>query len=360
MTGELTPSMREFLRRFSFPIVLFIGVLVLGSLGYYLLWRPFDATWLDAIYMTFITVTTVGYNEIYPLNGWGRVLTIIVAITGIASLFYLFTAVMEFLVARQLRDPYGRQEMQKRIDTLSDHVILAGFGRMGQRVAEELREEKAPFVIVDKNAELEPNMAELDYLLILGDAEEDEVLNRAGITRAKSLIAATGTDAENAFIVMSARALNPELLIVARADEDAAMRKLQKAGADRTLNPYAIAGQRLVNMVIRPAAIDSVNSTTRTELDIETFSIPATSPFIDQSLEMLSLRDRAGVNVIAVLRDNASITNPALDLVLRTGDHLITLGTQEAFAKLKDLASEALTEAPLGDERYKLEGMHSK
>lgn len=139
---------KGFVKRLSVPLSLLLFVLVFGSGGYYLLWRSYDATLLDAIYMTFITVTTVGYSEIHPLSSLGRVFTILIAITGIASLFYMFSAVMESLVARQLRDPYGRRKVQRTISALSDHIILAGFGRMGQRVAEELRHEATPFVVV--------------------------------------------------------------------------------------------------------------------------------------------------------------------------------------------------------------------
>ena len=337
-----------FVRRLSLPLSLLAFVIVFGSLGYYLLWRDYDGTVLDAVYMTFITVTTVGYSEIHPLDSLGRVFTILIAMTGIASLFYMFSAVMESLVARQLRDPYGRRKMQHTIDALHNHVILAGFGRMGHRVAEELHDEGTPFVVIDNRADSETFAAEHGYLLVMGEAEEDEILDKAGVRRARALIAATGSDAANAFIVMSARALNSKLMIVARADEDAAIRKLQKAGADQTLNPYAIAGHRLVNMVLRPAAIDFISRTLRSrgsELGIEDFSVPPTSPFINKSLKELELRRLAGVNVIAVIRDELSIPNPTPDFSVEAGDHLIILGTSEQFKTLLRLAHEALTEA---------------
>lgn len=166
--------------------------------------------------------------------------------------------------------------------------------------------------------------------------------------QAWALIVATGSEAANAFIVMSARALNPELFIVARADEDAAIRKLQKAGADQILNPYAITGHRLVNMVLRPAALDFVSRTLRSrgsELGIEDFSVPATSPFINKSLKDLALRNRSGVNIVAVIRDGTSITNPSPEFSIEPGDHLIMLGTPTQFKTLLELANEALTEA---------------
>ncbi|MGL4609969.1 MAG: ion channel [Trueperaceae bacterium] len=142
-------DIRAFIKRFGIPIVIFSFVIVAGSVGVYLLWRPYNGTWLDAIYMTFITVTTIGFREVHPIEGVGRVLTVTVALTGIGSLFYLFTAVMEFFVAQQLRDPYGRKAMQKQIDTSRNHTIVAGFGRMGKRICEELQGQRSPFVIID-------------------------------------------------------------------------------------------------------------------------------------------------------------------------------------------------------------------
>lgn len=287
--------------------------------------------------MTFITVTTVGYSEIHPVNELGRVITVLIALTGIGSLFYLFSAVMEFLVVKQLSDPYGRRKMQKTVEHLSQHVILAGFGRMGQRIAEELKHEGSAFVIIDKDQRSQELCNEHGYLLVVGDAEEDDILEQAGIKRARALIAAIGNDAVNAFIVMSARSLNPDLYIVAKADEDAAMRKLQKAGANRTINPYAIAGQRLVNMVFHPAAIDFMSKSLRdpkNKLHIKEFHVPATSRLVNKSLKELALRSQLGINVIAIIRDNESITNPSAELMIEAEDHLIILANQNQLDNL--------------------------
>jgi voltage-gated potassium channel len=273
-------TIRLILRRFSLPLTLFVGVIVLASVGYYLLWRPYEASWLDAIYMTIITVTTVGYAEVHPLDTSGRILTIVISIMGIGSFFYLFSAIMEMLVITQVRDPYGRKKMQSAINQLSQHIIVAGFGRLGQRIADELKAAGSAFVVIDERSDSEALLRELGYLYVIGDAEEDDILERSGVKQAKALIAATGDDAANAFIVMSARGLNAKLLIVARADEDAAMRKMRKAGADQVINAYAIAGQRLVNMVLKPVALDFISRTLRSSdsgIGILEFAVPATS-----------------------------------------------------------------------------------
>lgn len=338
--------MPPLLKRVRLPLALCIGVSLFGSVAYYLLWRPYGASWLDAIYMTVITITTVGYAEVYPLDAAGRLLTIAISLGGIGSFFYLFSAIMEAFVGTQLRDPYGRSRMQHEIMNLRDHVIVAGFGRLGRRVAEELQAADHPFVVIDVARALEPELAELGYRYVIGDAEEDELLARANIQAAKALIAATGSDAANAFIAMSARGLNSQLLIIARADDDAAMRKLRRAGADQVINAYAIAGQRLVNMIVKPIALDFVSRTLRSSggIGILEFAVPATSPFVNQSLRQLALRARCGVTVVAVIRDQQTLVNPEADLVLEAGDHLIILGSQAQLTKLKELASGALTE----------------
>lgn len=344
-------SFESFLQQISVPVALFLLVLVFGSLGYYTLWQPENGTWLDAIYMTFITVTTVGYNEIHPLNSAGRILTIFVSITGIASLFYLFTAVMEFLVTRRLSDPFGRRRMQKKIEQLKDHTILVGYGKIGQHIAEELTLEHSPFVVIDSDSSAEQLCLDEGYLVVRGDAEEDDVLEQAGVKRAKALISAIGNDAMNAFVVMSARAINSDLFIVAKADEDSAMRKLMKAGANSTINPYATAGQRLVNMVIRPATLDFLTNalqSTEVNLSIQDVLIPKNSSLVHKSLGALALRNLTGVTVVAVIRGSSSFPNPAADFVLAEHDHLMVLGDATQQEKLTYLLADSLTDTTLG------------
>ena len=238
--------------------------------------------------------------------------------------------------------------MRSKIANLKNHVIVAGYGRMGQRIVEELRQENKKFVVIDKNADFVELCQSRGYLYIRGDAEEDEVLQTAGVKKAKALIAATGSDAENAFIAMSAKALNPNIFVVARADDDSAIRKLKKAGADRVVNPYAIAGQRLVNIVLRPVAMDFMSNTlssAKSPLGIQEFHVPAGSPFANKSLKELELRKHCGVNVAAIVRDGHDITNPEPDLIIEPADHLIILGNKEQFEKLRKMTKEALAEA---------------
>lgn len=330
------------LRRFSVPLAVLVAVIVVGTVGYYLIWREFNASWLDALYMTFITITTVGYGEIHPLEGRGRIFTIGVSVTGIASLFYLFSAVMDRLVSLRLDQTREKRRMKVAIASLSGHIILAGLGRMGRRAALELAEEEHAFVIIEKNDEALDFARENGFHHVVGDASEDAVLQKAGIGQALGLIATTNNDASNAFIAMSARALQADLLIVARAESDTSADKLRKAGADRVLDPYAIGGRRLANLTLHPAAIDFLETTLKrgqNSLDVEAFEILENSYFVGKTLTELDIRKRCGVNILAVLRAGESITNPDSDFRLSEADQLIALGTKEQLTRLEDLNS---------------------
>lgn len=331
--------------RFAVPLVVLFIVIVGGTLGYYVLWREYGASWLDAAYMTFITITTVGYAEIHPLGAWGRVFTILVALTGIGSLFYLFSVVMDRLVSLRLNRTRERQNMEQAISKLENHIVLVGLGRMGRRTALELAEESRPFVLVDANEDALSFAEEHGFLYVQGDASEDEVLSRAGIERAWGLISAASSDASNAFIVMSARALNPKLHIIARAESEGSVGKLRKAGADRVLDPYAIGGRRLVNLALHPAAIDFLETTIRrgkVPLDVEALEVTPGSAFEGKSLLGLDIRKRSGVNVLAVLRAGEPVISPGGGFTLQAGDQLIALGTQEQLSKLEGLGEEGV------------------
>ena len=331
----------DFLRRFSLPILVLFCVIILGALGYYLLWRSYDATWLDALYMTFITITTVGYNEIHPLNSLGRIFTIGVSITGIASLFYLFTVVMDHLVSFRLNELREQRKMKKAIAKLKNHIIVAGLGRMGRRAASELASEDKDFVIIDEDETALQFAAEQGYFYVSGEASEDDVLEQAGIKEAHGLIATTSSDASNAFIVMSAKALNPELLVIARAESETSTRKLIKAGADRVLDPYTIGGRRLANLFLHPAAVDFLETTIKrgkVQLDVADFEVLANSEFVGKNLLELDIRKRCGVNILAILRLGDPVINPGGEFRLEVGDQLIALGTQEQLGKLVEIA----------------------
>lgn len=331
---------RRFLAGVRYPLTVFAAVVLLGTVAFKIIWRPFGASWMDALYMTFITVTTVGYSEIHPLDTLGRVVAILVAVAGIGSLFYLLAAVMEFLVAQQVRDPFGRRGMRQRIAAMSGHVVVVGFGRMGRRSAEELAHERVPYVVVDSDPAVGSALQEAGVPFVAGEGDEEEVLVEAGVMRARGVIVATSSDATNAFVVMTARSLNPDLTIVARADDAAAVRKLERAGADRAIDLYTLGGRRLANTVVRPATVDFLHGTLRErrgELAIEEEPVSEGSELAGRTLQQLDLRRRTGASVLAVFRGADTHPNPESQFALQAGDRLLVMATVEQISALRRL-----------------------
>ena len=311
-----------------------------GTLGYYALWQSSGGTWLDALFMTVTTITTIGYGEVRPLDSVGRIFTILLAFVGIGSLFYTLSVIMEYLVSVRLADPSGRHKMERRISELTGHVIVAGLGRVGRQAALELAEARTAFVSVDPSEAAE-HFAEANGLLFLrGNATEDPVLERAGIGRARGLIVTTGSDATNMYIVLSARVLNPQLRIVSRAMDEASVTKLTRAGANRAISPYAIGGHRMAHLMLNPAVIDFFETALRKgseTLNIEDLSVPAESPAVGKSLEALDVRRTIGVTILAILRDGNPVVGSPEAMVVAPGDQLLALGTASQLEALERL-----------------------
>lgn len=338
-------EIRSLKARLMPPLMLAVGIVAVGTLGYYWMWRPLGGTWLDALFMTVITITTIGFAEVKPLDDVGRVFTMFVAVTGIGSLFYTLGVVMEYLVAVRLTDPRGRRKMQRQIDTLQRHVIVAGLGRVGRQAAQELQEAGTPFVVVDPGVAAARVAEERGYLLVPGDATEDDVLERAGVRRARGLIVTTSNDATNMYIVLSARVLNPSLTIVSRAIDEASVTKLIRAGANRAISPYAIGGHRLAHLILSPAVVDFFETALRrgTEtLNIEDLALQAGGPAVGRTLDELDVRRATGAAVLAILRDGSPVVNPPGDFRLAAGDHLLALGTSDQLQHLEKLLAAGL------------------
>jgi voltage-gated potassium channel len=332
--------------RLLLPLAVVGAVVVVGTLGYYWLWRRVGGTWMDALFMTVTTITTIGYGEVKPLDTWGRLFTMVLAVTGIGSLFYTLGVVMEYLVATRLADPGGRRRMERRIEGLREHVIVAGLGRVGRQAAQELHRAGTPFVVVDPGPAAARHAEEHRYLFLEGDATDDAVLERARVRHARGLIVTTDNDATNMYVVLSARVLNPELYIVSRAADEASVTKLARAGANRAISPYAIGGHRLAHLILKPAVVEFFETTLRAgrdALNIEDLTVPPASPAAGQTLDALNIRRVTGANILAVLREGNPLVSPPGDFVLSKGDQLLALGTGEQLAKLEQLISPGLT-----------------
>jgi len=330
--------------RLLLPAALVVTVTVVGTAGYVLIGQEQGATWLDALFMTVTTITTIGYGEIIHLGSAGRIFTMLIAILGIGSLFYSLTVVMDYLVASRMVDPLGERKVQREIDKIKDHNIVAGLGRVGKQAALELHDSKTPFVTIDPSIEAQHYAHQHGYLHVLGDAADDEVLIKAGIERAKGLIVTTSDDANNLYIVLSARVMKSDLHIVSRAVSEASIPKLERAGADRAISPYAIGGRRLAHLILSPAVVDFFDTVIRRDeqsLNLEGIKVARGSDVAGQSLASLEVLEKTGASVLVILRKENVLPNPSPDTVLLAEDQLLALGTVEELDALEAMMSDS-------------------
>lgn len=242
-------------KRLYLPLGIVLATITIGTVGFYLIWLDQGGTWLDAFFMTAITVTTIGYGETLPLNSVGRLWAIAVAFNGTVSFAYSFTIVMDFLVARQFARMKG-DKMDDKVKQLKDHIVLAGFGPACRQTTLDLQAAQVPFVIVDTDTHLRDYAESHGFHYLIEDPTKDETLEKANLSHAKGLIAATEKDAFNLYIVLSARVLKPDLYIVSLAVEEDSIAKLQRAGANRAISSYTIVGHRLARLMLSPNIVD--------------------------------------------------------------------------------------------------------
>jgi voltage-gated potassium channel len=322
-------------------VALLIGVVMLGGTAGYVLiegWGPFDA-----LYMTVITITTVGYREVHPLSPAGRVFTMVIILTGVGAFFYAFTLVMTLLASGHLVERLERRRIERMLDDLHDHYIVCGFGRLGEIIAREFARQGVPFVVIERNADRMHVAIEQGFLAVEADASNEEALKRLRIDRARGFIAAVGTDAENVYAVLSARLLRPDLFIVGRAETEDARGKLRRAGADRVISPYHLGGLQLAQTALRPAVVDFVDLATSSDnldLNLEQVHIGERSPLSGKSLVDASLRQRYGVVVVGIRRASGRMEfNPEPDTAMRAGDDLVVLGRADSLRELEVAAA---------------------
>jgi voltage-gated potassium channel len=256
-------------------------------------------------------------------------------------MLYTLSTVVHYAVAGELGRQVGRRRMQRRIEQLSQHVVLCGYGRVGRQIAQEFRRENVPFVIVDVNEASLAVAAEEGCLHVPGNAATDDVLLAAGVKRARALIAAVDSDVDNVYVTLSARGLNPELFIVARASREDAEPKLRRAGADRVISPYQIGGRRMAMLALRPLAVEFVDTIMHgptTDLLLEELEVRADSPLVDKNLQAARGAQAAGATVLAVKRDGQLIANPPAEFVVRPGDQLVVMGTPDDLRAIEGRA----------------------
>lgn len=331
---------RRYLILILIPTVLMIG----GTAGYVFLDERFSL--LDALYMTVITLTTVGYEEVYPLTPSGRILTIVLLLVGVLSFMYTVTELIRMVIGGEVRQLLGKRRMEHNLTKMKDHLIICGYGRMGRQACREFSQQGLPFVVIDRRAELLHDFNLAHGIALEGDATSDSMLRHAGVERARALVTVAASDADNLFITLSARLLNDKLFIVARAEGEQAEQKLRRAGASRVVTPYAIGGNKVAMAVLRPAVVDFIEFATGAEhvdLQIEQALIQPRSALAGITLHASGLRQDLGVIVVAIKDAKGKLAaNPPGDAVMMPGDTLIALGARQNLNRVKILASEEL------------------
>lgn len=297
--------------------------------------------WFDGLYMTLITMTTVGYGETHPLSPAGKVFNTFLILGAVMAGGFLVATFTQAMLEFELRNFLGRRRMEREIQKLKDHYIICGAGRVGRTVAQEFRQHNVPCVIIEKDPARAQWALDENYLLIIGDGHTEEVLQQARIHQAKGLVAAVTSDGDNLYIVLTARGMNPDMQIIARAAEEQAAPKLIRAGASQVVSPYHFVGRRIAHLLLRPHVLDLMEAAFGHQLDmqIEEVKVPEGSALAGKTLSDIDLRKTTGVLVLALKRaDGAMNVNPEPTAVLRPGDHLIAIGSAEHLRKLESLA----------------------
>jgi voltage-gated potassium channel len=320
---------------------LLIGILMFGTLGYMIIER-----WhfLDALYMTVITITTVGYGEIRTVSEVGRVFTIALIFFGMGTMAYMLGIVAQAMVEFHMSSILGRKKLGLKLRSIKDHYIICGYGRIGRIISLELKSKGIPMVVVDHNLESKTGLDQDKILYyIIDDATSEDVLLEAGIDRAKGLVAVVTSDADNLFITMTARLLNPGLFILARADEEHTQKKLLRAGANRVAQPYRIGGQKMAQSIVRPAVTDFLELTVHDkdiELKMEELLVGDRSSLKGLTLQASGIRQEMNVMIVGISKKDGEMTfNPSSQSRIESGDTLIALGHKNDLKRLSLILS---------------------
>lgn len=324
----------------SSSLVNALGLLLLitciGIAGYMTL---SGMSFMDALYMTAITLSTVGYREVVPLTPAAQLFTIGLIFTGLGVVLYGASLVAGDVIEGRLQRVFGRRRVERQIEHLAEHYIVCGFGRMGRVVCKELAAKPVPFVVIDRDPEALGRTEEEGFLAVDGDATEDRVLVHAGIARARGLVSALSRDEDNVYVVLSARQLNPDLLIVARAEDERSETKLKHAGATRVVSPYVLGGSRMAGALLRPAVLDVIDLATHyrsIELKIEEFAVAGGTFAVGGTLRQSGVREDLGLIVIAIKKAGGEMLyNPGAEVRIEAGDSLVVMGQTASLQELE-------------------------
>ncbi len=319
-------------------ISLMVIVLTIGVVGYRYI---SDYNWLDALYMTIITVTTVGFMEVKPLDAEAKVFTVMLIISSVIIFSFALSVITEYILSRNSLQLLKKKKVKNQINSLSNHVIVCGFGRNGMQAAERLKAYKRPFVVIERDKEVIEKYED-EVLFVEGDANEDSVLIDAGVERASYLIAALPDDAENLFVVLSSRQLNKKLFIISRASKVTSQKKLELGGANKVIMPDKIGGDHMASLVVIPDLITFMDQLSMEGEHTTNLEEVAIEDFADQvdcnSLRDLDLRRKTGCTIIGYIEPNGNyIINPEADMPLLPKSKVIVLGRPEQIRKLNEM-----------------------
>jgi voltage-gated potassium channel len=322
-------------KKLQVGLFLIFIIIMVGSVGYMIIegW-----TFFDSFYMTIITISTTGFKELRPLSTPGMMLTVTLIITGVLTIAYTGGRGVQVLVESQI---LRRRRMSKRLATVSNHYIICGFGRMGKQIAEHLHESLLNFVVIENGPNNLAKLNELGFLFVDADATDDDALLKAGVERAKGLVAVLSTDAENVFTTLSSREMNRNLFIVARAIDEGTEGKLLKAGADRVVKPYELGGNRMVQLLLRPGVTDFIEGVARkkeVDISLEQIIVCEGSKLVGLTLAESTIRSELNIIIIAIDKSEGKfVYNPQSSSKIEIGDKLIAIGQIENLNKLTSL-----------------------
>ena len=330
-----------------------VGLIAFGTIGFKLI---LPLSWFDSFYFTLITLTTVGYGEPEHTTEGSRFFTAALIILGVGTLGYALSSAAQAVIESELLSTFGKRRMYKDINKLSGHYIVCGAGRVGAGVIRDIARSGHDLVVIEGDESIADRLLAQGQLVLMGDATTEDVLKAAGIERARGLVCAVSSDPDNLYITLTARDLNKDVRIVARANEEAAVGRLIKAGADKVVSPALTGSTRMAQMMLRPAVADFIELATMTErleLEIEQVEIGEESPFIGLALKDTGIRSEHGVIVIAIRRaDGAMIFNPFADTIIEVKDALVALGSHSSLQTLEQMANPGSSSSAIKYHRH--------
>lgn len=318
-------------------------IMLLGSLGFLII---LDLTFIDALYMTVITMSTVGYGEVASMSMFAKWYTIFLILLSVGMIGYLLKVIFDFFSQGDIRAAWRKNRMEKAIQNLKDHYIICGAGDTGINVIQQFIRRESLFVVIEKDEDVIKELEELNVLYILGDASKEEVLQKANVEKSKGLITTLSSDAENVFIVLTAKQLNPDIFIISRFHDRPSRNKLIHAGANRVVSPDEIGGKKMAQLMISPHLqffVDNIIDAKNVSINMEEVIVHENSVFAGKSLRQADISNKIGLIVLAIRRhEDDIIFNPKADEILQVNDRMIVVGSKEQIAKISEIALDPL------------------